>query len=445
MTGFRRRRLVLGVAATAVWLIAATLLVTFGGAIGSPGTAAAAQYKPPAAPTTILSGLSQPAEVAADGKGNLWFTQGAAPASTTVTLYVLATGSSNPVAVHSAAGGDGSITPFITDLAFDAADNPHFVQWTGSGASHDSSLIRLDAATGTTTALASESGTHDANGGLTSGSAIAQTEIGADGTVYWMTLTIGGSGNSEVRIDALAPGASTPSLVTEFATAGVNHASTGFDVASDGTVYLQELATVPGSPGASSIGVYRIAPGGTPEPIRVFPDQANGPRPFYVGLDGKDNLIIGERIINGFVRPGCAESTTFQLIRYDAASLAGPAPVGTVYSSAWYPGFQFVFVGSSTYFRVSADGDVLFGLYESDSASRCANPPGDIRFTHLRMIGVSGKDADGTQHVLFDDAPSPPAIGFYSFAFSGNDAYATSSRLGTLSRIDLNKNAKKPK
>jgi hypothetical protein len=437
-----RRRLLRGAAATAAWLVVTAFLVTSGGGLGGPpGTAAAAQYKPPAPPTTILSGLTQPADVAADGNGNLWFTQGAAPASTTVTLYVLPKGSSTPVPVHSASGGDGSITPFITDLDFDAADNPHFVQATGAGTSIDTSLVRLDAGSGSTTVLAAETGTHDVNGALASGSGVLQTEIGADGTVYWTTETVTGPGDHELGLRALAPGSSTPALVAEFAASGVNHTSLGFDVASDGTIYLQEVASVPGNPGLSSIGVYRIAPGGSPEPIRVFPGQGpTGPRPFYVGLDGKDNLIVGERIVNGFFA-GCAESTTLRLVRYSAAELAAPAPAGTIYSSGTYPEFNFVFVGSSSYFRVSGDGDVLLGFYAS--SSRCTT--GGITFTHLRMIGVLGGDAGGTQHVLFDDAPSTPAVGFYSFAFSGNDAFATSSRLGTLSRIDLNKGAKKPK
>jgi hypothetical protein len=436
----RRRRLLAGALATAVWLIGAVLLVTFGGAVGTPGTAAAAQYKPPPAPATILSGLTQPADVAADGKGTLWFTQGAAPASTTVTLYSLARGSGTPVAVHTASGGNGSITPYITDVAFDGADNPHFVRATGAGASIDTALTRLEAATGATTSLASESGTLDGFGALTSGSVILQTEIGADGTVYWTTETVAGSGSHELRLEALAPGAATPALVAEFATPGLNHTSVSLDVASDGTVYLQEGAAAP-PPAVGSTGVYRIAPGGAPQPVRVFQDQPGGPRVVYVGVDAKDNLIVGERIVNGLTSPQCASSTTFRLVHYSAAELTTPAPAGTVFSSATYPEFNFLFVGSSTYFRVSDAGDVLFGLYASNS--RCSG--GGITFTHLRMIGVRGDDADGTQHVLVDDAPSSPTIGFYSFAFSGSDAYATSSRLGTLSRIDLSKNAKKPK
>jgi hypothetical protein len=439
-----RRRLLAALAAATVWLLVAASLVVFGGGLaGAPGTAAAAQYKPPGAPTPVLSGLSNPAELAADSKGNLWFTQGGIPASS-VTLYVLAEGSSTPVAMYTASGGNGSFTPFIIDIAIDAADNPHFIQWTGSGSSVESSLVRVDAATGTATTLDSVSGTHNSFE-LISGSALFETEIGADGTIYWTNQTVAASGDREARLFSLALGATAPALVAEFATPGVHHGIGNFDVAGDGTIYLQAGSSVAGSPGTGSTGIYRVRPGGPPEAIRVVPGPGpgGGPRPIYVSLDGKGNLIIGERIVNGLIRVGCAESTTLQLVRYDAASLAGPAPTGTVYSSATYPDFNFLFVGSSAYFRVSGDADVLFGLYASNS--RCSGPSAPITFTHLRMIGVEGHDASGTQHVLFDDAPSPPASGFYSLALSGNDAFATSSRLGTLSQIELNKAGKKSK
>jgi hypothetical protein len=440
-----RRRILKGAAATLVWLIAAALLVTFGGALAStPGTAAAAQYKPPPPPTILLSGLSQPNELAADSRGNLWFTQGGPP-STTATLHVLPKGASAPASVYTTPPGSGVTTSFIIDIDFDAADYPHFVQWAPAGTSVETSLVRVDPTTGAPTALATRTGVVDNNFQLTSGSAFFEIELGADGTIYWTEQTVAGSGEREARLYALAPGAAAPAVIATFSTAGLNHSIGNFDVASDGTVYLQASANVPPpAPAGGTIGIYRLAPGGAPEPIRVFSLATQGPRPVYAALDGKGNLIVGERIFNGFVRVGCSESTTLRLIRFDAAALSGPAPAGTVYSTGTYPEHGLLFVGSSAYLRVSGDGDVLVGLFSGNS--RCSNLNAPLTVSHLRMIAVLGSDEGGTQHTLVDDAASPPAVPFaYSFAFSQNDAFATSARLGTLSRIDLNKSAKKPK
>lgn len=443
--GTLKRRLIAVAAATGVWLAATAAFIAFGGALaGSPGAAAAAQYKPPPPPTTVLSGLSQPADIAADSRGNLWFVQGGAPGST-ATLYVFAKGATTPVSVHTASGGDGSATPYIYDLGFDAADNPYFVQWTSSGTTLQSSLRRLDPSTGSTTVVASESGVFSGNAfTLTSGSAIGEEEIGADGTVFWTVQAVGATGNQEARIFSLAPGAATPTQIALLATPGLDDTIGDFVVATDGTIYFQQATSPSGGGPGGSIGIYRLAPGGSPQPIRVFPNGGPGdsPRPRHVGLDGRGNLIVGERIVNGFVRQGCAESTTYELVRYDAASLATPNPSGTVYSSATYPEFNFTFVGSSSYFRVSPDGDAFVNLLEASFG--CSTPPGPFAFTHIRMIGA---DPSGTQHVFYDDAPSPPAPnGFYSFAISGNDLFATSFRLGTLWQFPLNKvGAKKPK
>lgn len=393
------------------------------------------------APAELQAGLTLPNELAVDSKGDLWFTQ---TAGELVTLYVQPRGTTLPVAVYDVSGDGAGTFTFITDITFDAIDAPHFVQWVADGDQIDTAVVRLEPSSLAATTLATESGTQSGFV-LTAGSSIDQVEVAADGTVLFTTRTLAPTGDQVAQLHALAPGAAAPGVVAEFATAGRIEQLGDFDVARDGTVYLQEGSSPrPGAAGPGTTAVYRLAPGGSPQVIRIgfgsgVPDQP--PLPSYIGLDREDNLIVGERGLTGRIRPGCATSTTFQLVRYDAASLAGPAPAGSVFSTATYPGFVWLFVGSSTTFRVGDDGDVLFGLYPGNT--RCGADPGPVVFTDLWLRGVSAGDATGTQQLLIEDVPPAPVVAGYSIAVLKNDAYAASSRTGKLYGLTLKD--KKPK
>lgn len=387
-------------------------------------------------PTEITSGLASPFELAVDSKGDLWLTQAA---GNTQTLYVVPRGTTLPIARH-AVSGDAPQT-FLTDVAFDSTDVPHLVQWSATGSNVDTAIVRVDPSTGAATTLVAASGTQT-DFVLTSGSSIDQVEVTSAGTVVFSTRVLKASGDQVARLNALAPGAAMPAVIAEFAVPGRFEQIGDFDAAPDGTLYLQEASSPPpATPGPGSNAIYRLAPGGSPQLIRAGVTGSPGTSVAYVGLDGGQNLIVGERTLTGLVRPGCATSSTFGLVRYDAAALAGPAPVGSVFSTTTYPGFVWLFVGSSTHFRVGDDGDVLFGLYPGNT--RCGSTPGPVVFTDLWLRGVAAGDATGAQQLLLDDHPPTPVVAGYSIAVLKNDAFAASSRLGTLYGFTLKD--KKPK
>lgn len=393
---------------------------------------AAAGFGPAA---ELLSGLAKPGELAIDSKGDLWFTQNDADST---TLYVRPKGTTLAVPMRDVPGDMSRGATFVGDIAFDASDAPHFVEWV-DGSTLTTKLVRFDPGSGTATTLASASGTTSDGFTLTSGASIDQLEVAAGGTVYYVETELQPTGERAARIKALAPGATSPSVVAEFATPGRHESIPDLDAFGDGSLYLSETSIpVSGGPTPTLSTVYRITPGQVPQVVRSGTVVAN-----HLGLDAAGNLYLRERVTSGQVRPGCAESSTFRVTRYDAAALAGPAPAGTVISSATYAGFVWMYVGSSTVFRVSDDGDVLFGLYPGNT--RCGSPPGPVTFTRLMLVGVEAGDPSGAQNVLLDDVPPEPASeGPHGIAVLKNDAYATSFRLGTLHGFTL-KEAKKPK
>lgn len=396
-------------------------------------------------PVDVLTGLSRPGEVAVDPLGHVWFTQLAEPITehpTTVALERLAPG---------APAADTMLTwsgtrPRLTNLQFDGTGNAYFILSrdieTDAGPARAYRIDRRDVG-GSTVPLVDTvaTGGDRAIGGVTSGSTIDMLELAADGTILFTSRVYdSGLGKQIAQVLALVPGAATPSLVASFA-AGAFDLVQSLAVARDGTIYVQELAA------GVAAHIYRIRSGSPPELILGVPagGDSTTPRPMWIGLDGLGNLVVAKRSFVGLVRFGCSEGTTVELVRYAAASLASGTPVGTVFSAVTHPGYLPFFVLSRSLFRATAQGDVLFAIFPSNT--RCDTPPPPIRATSLELRGVSAGDATGEQVLLHADVPASPLElvpliephleGPYGIASDRYHAFYTAARLGTLTRMPL--------
>jgi hypothetical protein len=130
-------------------------------------------------------------------------------------------------------------------------------------------------------------------------------------------------------------------------------------VAKTGEVYFSE-----------NINLYQFATTG----LRILVASV-GVRPaantLHSGLDSSGNLYVLERDLTGFVRFGCATSTTMRIVSFSAQDLAspGPSPTPGTVSEATYDGFVAGWLGSSSFFRVSPTGDVYWYQTRVDCAT----------------------------------------------------------------------------
>jgi hypothetical protein len=344
------------------------------------------------APETVLSGLAQPAETATTKTGDLYFTQLVAP--DTVTLSLLAPGSSTPVEVYRLVGS----RPYLNDIHFDPAGDPIFITSVATDpSSRRWALTRLDPSTGIATELVVTTGSPSptvppffcvgSGCGLLAGTEIDLAGVDGDGTIFFAEHSTDPlTGNQVADLLALDPGSSTPREVAHFA------GPSGFDLinaltaAKTGEAYFSENASLYQ---VSAAGL-RVLVAGAPQTLIAL----------HSGLDAAGDLYVLEYGRNGFVRFGCATSTTMRVVRFSARDLGGSSPTPVTLSETTYDGFIATWAGSSSFFRVSQGGDVYWAQSPIDCASSAA--------TANDVIGVT-RAATG-QALLYDEsAPPPPA------------------------------------
>src|SRR5205807_2202922 len=95
---------------------------------------------------------------------------------------------------------------------------------------------------------------------------------------------------------------------------------------------------------------------------------------------------------------GCADATTEQVVRFTPQALASSSPTATTISQATYNGFVARWAGSSSFFRVSAAGDIFWVQTSVDCTSH--------QFIDDQVVGVT---RHRTPQSLIYESPSPGA------------------------------------
>jgi hypothetical protein len=389
------------------WLLPGLLLVV----LAVPASASAV---PPS--TTVLSGLTNPFELARDADGNLYYTDESLVATT--RLSVLRQGAASPTPLFTAPQSDG-----IADVGFDAAKNAYAIvlSVTGGGTARQYEIRKIAANTGAVSTLLTTTAAPLDAAVLTSGYTIEAIEPAPDGTVYFASRAFTDHGN-ELQIRSLAPGTDTPSGPLASYPADVSGQAplpTSFALGPDGTLAFD----VP-QPGTRT--VYILPPGSnTPKPIT---SQLSGRA---LGFDAQGNLYVFWRTFTNLTSTFCADSTTVGVIRFTPAQLASGSPTGTVYGQGTFPGRNFIYVLDSTTARVSGSGQVFFALAQADCRGS-----GPLYLKARRLLGIPA--GGGVPVVLNEDVTDPMTdSGAIGIALGPSDVFRSSTRLGDIVKIGL--------
>lgn len=368
-------------------------------------------------PTTVLTGLQQPAETAISRTGDIYFTQLVSP--NTVTLSQLAPGSSTPVEVYRLSGFE----PYLNDIHFDPAGNLIFITSVATGSSRQWALTRLNLSTGIASELVVTSGVVDPSAGgaysgvpLLSGTEIDLCGVDRAGTIYFAEHSFD-SGNQVSDLLALTAGTSMPLPIGHFANLIV-----ALTVAKTGDVYFNENG---------DLYQYQLAAGTSR--VLIASSSANG-HPLHSGLDAAGNLYVIQRTFVGPPGFGQASSTIVRIVRISARDLASSNPTPVVISDTTYTGFIALWAGSSSFFRVSTAGDVYWVQSLVDPSTAIPNN---------QVIGITRGQA--TQSMLYEEFASQQpsstwnvftaAQGPIGLATGGGGVFASSTNTGELLQI----------
>lgn len=412
------RRLVLAMVAAA-----AALAMTAGTALAS---------------TTVVSGLANPAETATDSAGNLYYTAGAGGG--TITLYELAAGSSARVAVTTLSG----VLPRIFDITSSRLGLTYIEAAGDYSTGRHYALVARFGQSSVTLAESDAVLTSDETS-VTSGFAIEVVATDGSGPIYYggrRYNAVSGADDFELyaidghtaRLHALrAPGQSSklpsPQLLATFPGGGV------FDPlvpSPNGGVYL----------GIRTRGVVFVGLDGS-ETTVAAPQSSSGNlvvlRP--LGMDAVGDLYITRRTFQNLAHFGCADSTTFDVIRFTAADLTTPGSPGAQIATYTEPGFVAWWTGSSAFTRVSANGAAAFTA--SPVTANC--PTGSHSpFTTISDQVLAMPAGGGSLVVVYEERgpwiggpPAPaPDEGPLALAFDlGDSLYVASVLHGTVSRM----------
>jgi hypothetical protein len=350
-------------------------------------------------PTVVLRGLASPRETAVAPNGDLYFTQfPSGQLSDVITLSRLPGGSTKPVLVYRVTGIGAS----LTDIHFDSAGNLLFV--TRSGPS--STVTRLDATTGKAVVLAKASGVRGP--GANTGMAITLDDVDEAGTVYFTRVSTDPQTKAQTAdLFALDPGSSTPRQVAHFAGAAGADDITFLTVRTRGDVFFVESP----SPNAGST-LYQLTPTGRRVLVRGAAPGA-GFTVAAAAFDGGGNLNVLTQSFTGFVRFGCATSTTLRVSKITATDLAvGGTPALQTVGEGTYEGYVGLWAGpyaywpSSAVFRVSDGGDVYW--LQSPMQSRCSS---DL-YGRLSDQFAGLAATDKTPTILFTESGQKPIANF---------------------------------
>lgn len=375
--------------------------------------------------STVIAGLNQPSETATSRSGDLYFTS--AVSAQAVVIDSLAPDSSIPVVVYRLVGPQ----PQIYDIHFDPTGNLIFIQsdLTGSdGSSRRWDLVRVSPSTGVTTVLVTTTGMTSASiapfncagwsdCGLLSGTQVDLASVDGAGIIYFSEHSIDASSGHQVAdLLALAPGNSSPRVIEHFAGISGSDLIYALTAAKNGDVYFIENSAL-----------YQWRALG----LRVLVPSSEGP--INSGLDVAGNLNVLEKAFTGYVKFGCATSTTFGVVTFSASDLAGPNPAPVTISTGTYPGFVAPWVGTSSFFRVSAAGDSYWLQTRIDcttSAFLTNNVVGSSRGHQQQMVLFDETIPSSYPSDYTAEAQCPLALATF-----GESVYFTSLQAGDLFRL----------
>ena len=302
--------------------------------------------------STILSGLSAPAETATSSQGVVFFTQ--LVTSGQVDIFSLAPGSRSVVDLFQLVGNQ----PYINDIHIDALGDLLFitsVSTNADGSARRWDLTRLDPTTGVATVLVTTYGAPSAlvppyfcvgsGCGLISGTEIDLTGVDSAGTIYFSEHTIDPvSGNQTADLLAIQPGSSNPIVVAHFAGASGSDEIIFLNVGRKGGVSFEE-----------NDSLYFYSTSG----LRLLLSSSTGSLG-ATGVDAAGNLYVLQVSYVGETSFGCATSSTDSILKFSAQSLLSANPVAEVVSQATYPGFVTTWAGSSSFLRVNNEGNAFW-------------------------------------------------------------------------------------
>jgi hypothetical protein len=263
----------------------------------------------------------------------------------------------------------------------------------------------------------------DGSGNVTSGETIDQIEPAPNGLVYFLGTEAGVS-TRLLTVNVFNPNTGTGAVLKTYAPAQGTAAPTAQSLAFDSANAMLAY-DVSQSNGSNNVYLYRT-------PIDASPPLvASQPSARVLGWDSFHNLYVMSRTFTNATSPFCADSTTFTVWRYERLDLFSPNPPATVWGRATFPGKNFIVSGSSTDTQVSANGDVLFGIYQA------ACGPATIQFKTRRLVGVAA--GGGVPRVL-DEAVTEPAtsdLGYIGIALGTNTVYRSSTLLANIVSFPL--------
>jgi hypothetical protein len=375
--------------------------------------------------TILLSGLSVPAETATSSQGDVFFTQ--LVSSGQVDIFRLAQGSRSPVDLFQLVG----FQPYINDIHIDSSGNVIFISsvaTTFDGSVRRWDLTRLDPSTGVASVLVSTYASPSdlvppfhcigSGCGLIFGTEIDLAGVDSAGTIYFSEHTIDPvSGNQTANLLELQPGDSSPIVVAHFAGVSGSDGIGNLNVARSGGVSFQENESL-----------YEYSKSG----LRVL-IPATGPWG-ATGVDAAENLYVLEVSRVGATGFGCAVSSTESILEFTARSLLSANPVAKVVSQATYSGFVATWVGSSSFFRVSNQGNAFW----SQTSITCSSS--GFRFSSNEVVAFTHSEG---QSILYQENVSTPSSDFspaaqgpIGIATFGAFVYVATIESGNLIRFD---------
>lgn len=363
-------------------------------------------------PVVVLGDLVQPGHPGVAPDGTVYFaqhTQGAAG------LWKLAPGDTAPSQVYSTTGH----APLIHSVGFDRHGNVYFVAWSNEApsATITASVVRLTER-GDAAVLYEANATLNEDGRVSAGATIETLEVTPSGAAFAATAVVE-AGTLTARVLSLRGRAPA----RELAAVAMRPASNpGLAVNESGVAFLSVMS-----------------PDGVRELYEVRP---SGARLLHSGPGSQQFLAIGPggdlyallRTHAGNPQFGCAESTTYTLLRFAAdGTSVGGAP--TIASQGTFPGFRATWVPGNSRFRVGPSGEVYFA-----SLLMVGSCPPDPVMAEIAEHQVIRGDADG-QEIIETEGPYPTEgvragqPGLAVDTSTGSLYIAWESR-GTLERID---------
>ena len=226
-------------------------------------------------------------------------------------------------------------------------------------------------------------------------------------TIYFTRVSIDPQTKAQAAdLMAIDPGSSTPRQVTHFAGAGADEI-TFLTVTNRGDVYFVESP----SPNAGAT-LYQVTQNGRRTLVRGAAPGA-GFGVVAAAFDAGRNLDVLRQSFTGFVRFGCASSTTMRVSRITATGLSvGGTPTLQTVGEGTYDGYVGLWVGpyaywpSSATFRVSDGGDVYW--LQSPVQSQCGSNAPQARLSDdFIRLSVTAK----TPTILFTETGQRPFPG----------------------------------